>query len=413
MKAMASVGLRLWTLTTRFLLILFLARLLSPAELGLYGLFVATVSYFSFVVGFDLYTFTTRDLLRIDREQWRNRVRDHFFFVTLMLIASIPVSVLLFWGDLIPIELLWWFYLLLITEHIALEIDRLLIAISENFQASIVLLVRQSLLPTFIILFFLLGNTQIRIELIFLVWLILNFVAIVIGFIFLQRDLDASSPRRIDWRWIQNGIKVSVLFFAGTLLLRLLFTADKQIVSILSGLDVLGVYTFAMSIGGGLTTVLSIAVFQFAYPRLISFAQQGNQITFKKQLRIMIWRTIGISAMVCLTVFFATPLLAAWAGNGIYADLSWLFIQSVLALSLYNLSLIPHYALYALRADRLILITTAGSVVGFVLTIFLSLLLGVQPVLTIILGVYVASGMLLISKYIAYKHTSTNFWNPL
>lgn len=46
-----NLGLPGLTLGTRFLLIFALAKFLSPAEVGLYGLFTATIGYALYFVG--------------------------------------------------------------------------------------------------------------------------------------------------------------------------------------------------------------------------------------------------------------------------------------------------------------------------------------------------------------------------
>ena len=48
-----NMALRGLTLASKFLLIFFLARFLEPAELGLYGLVVATIGYALYLLGLD------------------------------------------------------------------------------------------------------------------------------------------------------------------------------------------------------------------------------------------------------------------------------------------------------------------------------------------------------------------------
>ena len=45
-----------------------MAKFLSAEEVGVYGLFVVLVSYSLYAVGFDFYTFSTRELVLKDKK---------------------------------------------------------------------------------------------------------------------------------------------------------------------------------------------------------------------------------------------------------------------------------------------------------------------------------------------------------
>src|SRR5690606_16168777 len=63
-RTLFNIGLRGLTLSSRFLLLFALARWLSPAELGLFGLVSAIVGYGIYLVGLEFYAFATRELIR-------------------------------------------------------------------------------------------------------------------------------------------------------------------------------------------------------------------------------------------------------------------------------------------------------------------------------------------------------------
>ena len=64
------------TLASRFVLIFFLARFLEPTQLGLYGLLTVTIGYSLYFLGFDFYTFTTREILKRERHEWGGLLKD-------------------------------------------------------------------------------------------------------------------------------------------------------------------------------------------------------------------------------------------------------------------------------------------------------------------------------------------------
>ena len=119
-----------------------LAKFLEPADVGLYGLLSATVSYVLMALGFDFYAYVTRELIAADHRQWASMLRDQTVFYGLTYSALLPLCLLLFWLGFLPWKLAVWFFPLLALEHVAQELNRLLVAISEPLWASIVLFVR-------------------------------------------------------------------------------------------------------------------------------------------------------------------------------------------------------------------------------------------------------------------------------
>lgn len=71
-----NIALRGMTLGSKFLLIFFLARFLEPAELGLYGLLVATIGYALYLLGLDFYTYSTREILKRERNEWGGLLKN-------------------------------------------------------------------------------------------------------------------------------------------------------------------------------------------------------------------------------------------------------------------------------------------------------------------------------------------------
>ena len=96
---LANMFLRGLSMGSRFVLILVLAKLLEPAELGLYGLFLATVSFSIMLVGADYYTYSQRELLSQPRDRW-SFVLQHQALATVLLYGLIlPAHLLVFWLD--------------------------------------------------------------------------------------------------------------------------------------------------------------------------------------------------------------------------------------------------------------------------------------------------------------------------
>ena len=138
-----NILLRAATLASRFLLIFFLARFLDPAQLGLYGLLTATIGYSLYLLGFDFYTFTTREIIKREPKEWGGLLKDQGALSLVLYAVFIPLLSLIFIQQLLPWQLAGWFFALLVLEHLNQELGRLLVAISQQTQASLVLFLRQ------------------------------------------------------------------------------------------------------------------------------------------------------------------------------------------------------------------------------------------------------------------------------
>src|SRR5438552_14207 len=62
-----NAALRIVTTAARFVMMIGLVRYLTPADIGLYGIFSSTLSFVVFTVGLEFQSFNGRELLRAQR----------------------------------------------------------------------------------------------------------------------------------------------------------------------------------------------------------------------------------------------------------------------------------------------------------------------------------------------------------
>lgn len=393
--------LRLTTLGLRFILIFLLARFLPAADVGLYGVFTATVSYLLYPLGFDFYTYATRQVMRSDPANRRIFIVSQFAFATCVFLILTPVLFGLFWVGLLPWHLAGWFFVLLPLEYLSFEIDRLLIAMSDQFGASVALFIGGSLSPLTAIPL-LVRSPQLRhLSTVLGTWTAYDVLAILIGAALLSRRTRGATPPRVDWTWIRRGIRASVPFLAGTVCLRALFTVDRQIVKAFTDLSALGAYTFYMSIGAGVTSVLYSGLQQFAYPRLVRAAHQRDSATFHRILRGLLIQTLGAFLGLCVVALAGQPLLLRIVGGGVYRDYAWILPVALLAVGIYNLSMVPHYALYALDGDSAILRSTVTALLVFI--VITAAFAHHNAIKAVLAAITAASTVLAVSKYALYR----------
>ncbi|NMM06004.1 hypothetical protein [Polaromonas sp.] len=395
-----NVALHGATLASRFLLIFFLARFLEPAQLGLYGLLTATIGYSLYLLGFDFYTFTTREVLKRERSEWGGLLKDQGALSLLLYAVFIPLLTLIFFKGLLPWSLAGWFFVLLVLEHLNQELGRLLIAISEQLLASVILFIRQGTWAIAVTALMAIEPTTRSLDYVLGAWMVAGLVAVLAGAYRLTQLRIAGWHKKIDWRWIVAGLKVSIPFLIATLALRGVFTLDRYWLQSLGGLEVVGAYVLFMGIAGTLMAFLDAGVFAFSYPGLISAYQKNQPAAFYKGVRTLLIHTVMLSvAFSVVSLLLLSPLLS-WLGNPLYSAKQYLYPWVLIAMVLYALGMVPHFALYAQRLDRPIIHSHLASL--FVFVIATGLFSQRWPMVAVPLGLCAAFTIILIWKAWAF-----------
>lgn len=361
-----NIALRAATLASRFLLIFFLARFLEPAQLGLYGLLTATIGYSLYLLGFDFYTFTTREILKRERSEWGGLLKDQGALSVVLYVVFIPLLSLIFIKGLLPWSLAGWFFVILVLEHLNQELSRLLIAISEQLLASVMLFLRQGTWAIAVTALMAAEPTTRSLHYVFGAWTVAGLIAVLAGAYRLAQIGIGGWHKKIDWNWISSGLKVSVPLLVATLALRGVFTLDRYWLQSLGGLEIVGAYVLFMGISGTLMAFLDAGVFSFSYPGLISAHQKQQPAVFRKNLRqLLIQTTILSGAFAIISPLLINPLLT-WLGNPLYATQQHLYPWVLAIMVIYALGMVPHYALYAQGIDRPIIQSHIASLITFI-----------------------------------------------
>lgn len=400
-KRLANLSLRAATLVSKFALIFVLAKFLEPTEVGLYGLLSATVFYVLMALGFDFYTFASRELIVTDRRNWAGMLRDQGVFYGITYSALLPLCLLLFWLGLLPWQLAVWFFPLLALEHLAQELNRLLVAISEPLWASIVLFVRSGAWAIIAALWMWFDPVQRSLDFVLAAWAIGVFISCLLGASRLRGFDRASLQRAIDWAWIRKGIRVALPFVLATLSLRALYTVDRYWIEALGGLEQLAAYVLFVGIANAIMSFLDAAVFTFAYPALIASAGKADRPTFDRQMRRLGQHTLAVALGLSIAAVACAGPLIDWLDRPSYTQHFSLLYWTVLAAALFGISMIPHYGLYARREDRIIVFSHLASLPIFLLgALVLIPLIGVAAVPA---AMCLAFLFLLLAKLLAFK----------
>lgn len=399
-----NTALRLATLATRFALVFVLAKYLDAASVGYYGLFTATVGYALLLFGLDLYTYTTREIAKTGPERQGALLKAQTALVGLLYLLLAPVVLLVLWYIELPIHLIWWFLPILILEHLNQELYRLLIILSRQVTASILLFLRQgswAIAAAGIMAF---SKDSRTLDLVLLLWAIAGIGAAAVGVWKLQQLKLGGWCEPVDWAWIRQGLVISSTFLAATLAVRAVQTVDRYWLENLAGIDTVGAYVLFFGVASALSVFLDAAIFSFYYPKLIQQANQSRLPELHATVRKIGLLTLGACLGFALISSLLLPILLIWIGRDVYHAQISLYYWIVAAMIAYSLSMVPHYALYARGHDRPIVVSHLASVLMFVGATLA--MIPISRTYAVPVGVFTAMTMVLLWKTAAYVRIS-------
>jgi len=360
--AVSVLILRGLTLSSRFLLSVLLARMLSPDEMGEYGLVTAVLAFALLALGLEFYSHTLRELVPASPTRRAQIIADQIALgaVTFLIVGLLSGFAVL--TGLFPSRLAPWFLLILATEHISLEATRILIITSRPIRAYIGVFLRGGVwVYAIAILMFTLPSSR-SLETVLVWWALGGAGSILFAAISLLdlpwRELRNKQP---DWGWIYAGLRAArpfMLTAAGALTISYV---DRFMIDGFVGRGALGIYTFYSTISIGILS-LGASVSQQFLPKIIA-AYAAGAAGFRKVVRTFSWSLFAVAAgMIVLAAALISPMLAMLELTQ-YAQNVGVFFLMLPGILLRILADVPSYVLYAARADGKLLVCNLGSAI--------------------------------------------------
>jgi O-antigen/teichoic acid export membrane protein len=405
---LASVGLRGFTLLSKFLLIVALAKYLEPSSLGLYGLIVAAVAYAIYPLGFEFYTYSTRELLRRNSNEWSKLLRGQALFHACLYVVFLPLFCLVFYFELLPWEVIFWLYPILVLEHVNQELSRLFIALSEQLTASVVLFFRQGAWAAGLSLWMYAEPSARNLESVFLSWLIGGLFALMLSLLKLKAMGILWDSQLVKFEWIKRGIFVAFPLFLSTLALRGIYTIDRYWFESLVGLDVLGAYVLFMAIASALLSFMDAGIYSFKYPSMIGSFNRGMDTHFGEITKSMVVQVMAFSGFYLAFVLILLEPILEIIGRELYLENIDIFYWLLVVMVIQAMSNVPHYALYAQGKDQPIIVSHLISLLIFIPTVSFLSMMSIYHAVPAALCI-VQSVMLIWKTICYYRYTPKSF----
>lgn len=389
---------------SRFLLIIVMAKLLSTAELGIYGLLVAGISFAVLFVGFDYYTYSNRELLSVPKDEWSKIIINQLYAYIPLYVIFVFIAYGLYIYEVLPSKYFLWFLLLMLLEHISIEQNRLLNTIQKQLSATFVLFLRSGLWVLLVLPFIIYIDRFKNLETVLFAWSLGGLSSIVFGLVVIKKSVENWQFRKPSYSWIIKGYKIGVLFILGTISFRVISTGDKFLLELWSNVSIVGVYVFYASLTLGASAFIHAGVIVFATPKIITAYQQGDFSMFQ-QLMNKFFKELSLAIFIMLIgLYFLMPYVVEWTGKDIYIEEYNVFYIILGTTILTVMGSHPGTYLYASRRDKYVLFSNLSS-----LLIFIVLVLGLNffnsdltALYKVSLSVLITFLWLLVFKYMGY-----------
>jgi len=360
--SLVSPGLRAATLGSKLVLTLFLARAVTPSELGIFGVTVASLTIAAQLLGVEFYTYANRELLGVAGEHRPAVLRNHVAFLGLAYLVGLPLSVLPLMMGWLPLSLLGWYLALLVAEHLAQEAFRLLVALGRPVLAHATLFLRGGAWVWPVVAIGALWPADRGLTPVWVGWLAGDLAALAVAGVALRALLGPLLRRgRLDWRWIRRGLRMGLRFLAGSLAVAGIAYADRLALQHVHGEAAAGYYTFFWSLASAVPAIAYATWTVRALPGLVRAGRLGEGDALRRHLRRFALLMVPGAIVLGLAAAWAVGPLLAWLDRPDYAAELTAYRVLVAGAVVTAVGEVPFLALYALGRDRSVAITAVGA----------------------------------------------------
>ena len=350
-----NIFLRCTTLLSKVFLFLFLAKYFAPDQLGLFGLIMVSIGFSVYAVGFDFYTYSTRELLKYDIIDWGNFLKSQCSLHIVLYLITFPLLLTLFFFHILPWSIVFLFFIILFFEHLTIELSRLLITLNLQINSSIVIFFRSGFWCIVISLLMIFFEKFRTLEYVLLSWIFSLILGFVVALFFLSKNKISGWNKKIKYKWIFKGLKIAIPLLLSTLTIRAIFTIDRYWIDFLLGPELLGVYVLFIGFVSSINTFMEAGVFSFSYPVLVKSYNRNEKKIYNNEFKILKKNTIILGVVSVLIALIVIKPILNFIDKPIYFENIFLFYWLLIAIFIYILSMIPHYVLYSQGFDKIII----------------------------------------------------------
>lgn len=367
-----NMVMRAASLLSRFALSIYMARMISLEELGLFGLIVGIAGVTPSVLGFGIGYFVRREVLTLESDEAFLLIRDRFVWNAMLAAVIWFSAITVSFICMLPIDMQYLLIAVIVTlEFLAFDTHIALINMRRPIAANFLLFVRSAFWIVPVILLGIYDPVFRSIDTILILWICTLILSLVLSVKVLPDVPWKYFLRcRISWEKQWHMFKLAPLVYVNDVATNGQVYVERFIIAQLMGMMAAGIYTLYFSVAHGLYILVSTAVTQVSVTRLAALYCGGDRTQFSAALRREALRALLFSLPVILTIFATALYLFPAIGFDELAEepvvLCLMLVSSLLKL----FSDLSGIELYLRRQDMKLAI---GSLSSFVFYIALTL----------------------------------------
>lgn len=348
--------LRALAIGSKFLLMMYLMRYLSLADLGVYGLFATAQTLGVYLVGLEFHNHTSRRLIAVSGSA-RADVLGSQIRLHVVVYASIAVLYLsIRTTELVPDgRLLFWFPFVLVSSHLSQEVQRILIATSRARAAYALGAIANGLWTIPVMALGVLQPAARNLDVVFASWTLGAVASVIIGVVSLRRDGLLVWGEWGSWPEVRKGLQLCWRLFVVAASYRAIDGIDRYFLLHWWGESTVGVYTFFGGVSRLLQDFMYAGVLSVLWPGVVAAYHSQDRQAFQAARARLQRATLTSTAVFSLIFFVGIHVVLAIANeDALRAQVNSYYVL-VLAKAVLCMVMIPQYALYAAGNDGAIL----------------------------------------------------------
>ncbi len=365
--------LRVAALASKLLLLIYIAKYLSLADMAIYGLLTTSLGIAVTLLGLEFYAFSTREILAAPHHARATLLRDQFVLYGAGYLLLIPASLPLFVSGLLPWRVAIAFYVLTIFEHLAQETARIFNTLFQPVLSTALFFVRSAAWGYVVMGIGMLWPAWRTLNLVLGAWVAGVVVSVVLSIAALAKmHQSARLLGPVDWAWIRRGLFVAVPFMASAVSYRVMELADRYIIHFMLNETAVGVYSFFGTLANVIPAVVGAGITSVLTPRILDAYLAGRMDDYRRYFRTMSLSAAGLSLASVPVGYVGIALLLPLTGKSEYAAELRTCAVLLFSTAIAVIAQLPGIALYARKDDRALLVAVViGAVVNTALNLML------------------------------------------
>ncbi|NBX86082.1 MAG: hypothetical protein EBQ80_02410 [Proteobacteria bacterium] len=308
--SLSIMAMRSATLVVKFALSLFIAHRLGMADLGAYGLVVATSVLLPVALALGIMQYLTRPLVTQPLTQVVKLIRNSWELFLLFYAILLPFTVLAGWwfGQL---ELALLTLAIALFEHANTDSVNTLTNRQRPLAANISFFIRGALWVIILVPLGYLFPALHSLHAILYGWLCASIFSLIIFFILTKKWPWHLLFRQIpNHTWYRQTLGKSWTFYISEIGNTTGPLLDRYIITLFLGLEATGVYVLFWSVTNALMNLVITGSMQIRRPQLIQAAHQKKHAQYLKIFKQVSLQSLGLAVILSITAAAAFPWVA-------------------------------------------------------------------------------------------------------